>query len=92
MPSWREIPGGIVRRAPGAGKGEAVPRRSIHGQRKGSRGAIHADAHNPAWSAPMWVLHETLDVPALPLAAGILLSLAAALPGREGKRVRREER
>jgi hypothetical protein len=58
---------------------EPVRRRSIHIQRKGPRGAIHADNWNPR--AGLWakLVHGTIDVPVIPL--GVLTLLGLVLLG-----------
>jgi len=58
---------------------ERVARRAIHVQRIGERGAIHTDLYNPrmdAWSA---FLHGTLEVPVIPLGAGIVVFAIVAM-------------
>lgn len=58
---------------------ERVPERAIHIQQKGKQIAIHADHRNPKASWWMWILHGTLDVPFIPLAAvfwtGVFMAL-----------------
>jgi hypothetical protein len=63
---------------------EAVPRRSIHIQRKNGRGAIHADSWNPKAGAVYQLIHGTVDVPATPLVATLALGLGLAI--RAGRR------
>ncbi|HVY62583.1 MAG TPA: hypothetical protein VHF22_13065, partial [Planctomycetota bacterium] len=63
---------------------EAVPRRAIHIQRKGERGAIHADAWNPAAGAVYKLAHGTLDGPVIPLAAGLLAGIVLGSRRRGG--------
>lgn len=58
---------------------ERVPERAIHIQQKGTQTAIHADHRNPKASWWMWILHGTLDVPLIPLAAVFWLGLFMAL-------------
>jgi hypothetical protein len=58
---------------------EAVSRRSIHIQRKEGRLAIHADDHNPRAGWEMWLRHATVDVPVVPLGAGVVLGFLIAL-------------
>ena len=61
---------------------EPVDRRSIHIQRKGGLTAIHADDYNPKAGVVSWVLHQTLEVPVVPLLAGLLLGAALLVLGR----------
>lgn len=64
---------------------EPVPRLSIHIQRKDGRAAIHADRFNPLAGVRGWVLHNTLDTPALALFAGLGLGVALLLRGKEAR-------
>jgi hypothetical protein len=70
---------------------EAAPRRAIHVQRKGERGAIHADDYNPKAGSVSALLHGTIEVPVLPLAAGAVLGTAGALRRRRSPRRSAEE-
>lgn len=58
---------------------------SIHIQQKGERAAIHADRFNPAAGFVPWLLHGTLDVPALPSLLLTLVGLRLFLARRAGR-------
>jgi hypothetical protein len=60
---------------------ETRARRAIHIQRRGDRGAIHADGWNPKAGSLCFLMHMTLDVPAVPLIVLFGASAAVALRG-----------
>jgi hypothetical protein len=58
---------------------EAVPRYSVHIQRKGDRTAIHVDSFNPRAGLLPWFMHHTIEVPVIPVVLAFLIGLFIAI-------------